>query len=100
MPSARAAAKTKDWAAVKSQCEAALAKDPWHLDAHRLLATALAQTGDPAAAVDHLVTALAADYYAYGPGLAGEGDDADRPAADDERPRRTERPHDLGCALG
>ena len=38
-----------------------------HLDAHRLLATALAQTGEPAAAVDHLVTALAADYFKYGP---------------------------------
>jgi hypothetical protein len=62
---ARAAAKTKDWATVKTQCEAALAKDPMHLDAHRLLATALAQQGDAAAAVDHLVTALAADYYAY-----------------------------------
>jgi hypothetical protein len=71
---ARAAAKTKDWATVKTQCEAALAKDPTHLDAHRLLATALAQTGDPAAAVDHLVTALAADYYAYGPELASDPD--------------------------
>jgi hypothetical protein len=71
---ARAAAKTKDWATVKTQCEAALAKDPGHLDAHRLLATALAQTGDPAAAVDHLVTALAADYYAYGPELAADKD--------------------------
>ena len=71
---ARAAARTKDWAAVKTQCEAALARDPGHLDAHRLLATALAQTGDPAAAVDHLVTALAADYYAYGPDLAADKD--------------------------
>jgi len=71
---ARAAAKTKDWAAVKTLCEAALAKDPGHLDAHRLLATALAQTGDPAAAVDHLVTAIAADYYAYGPDLATDKD--------------------------
>jgi hypothetical protein len=71
---ARAAAKQKDWAAVKAQCEAALAKDPTHLDAHRLLATALAQTGDPAAAVDQLVTALAADYYAYGPELAHDKD--------------------------
>jgi len=62
---ARAAAKTKDWATVKAQCEAALAKDPMHLDAHRLLATALAQQGDAAAAVDHLVTALAGDYYGY-----------------------------------
>jgi hypothetical protein len=71
---ARAAAKTKDWATVKAQCEAALAKDPNHFDAHRLLATALAQTGDPAAAVDHLVTALAADYYEYGPTLAADKD--------------------------
>ena len=62
---ARAALKTKDWTTVKAQCEAALAKDPMHLDAHRLLATALAQSGDNEAAVDHLVTALAADYYAY-----------------------------------
>ncbi|MBV8761689.1 MAG: hypothetical protein JO257_30625 [Deltaproteobacteria bacterium] len=62
---AKVAAKAKDWAGVKAQCEAALAKDVWHLDAHRLLATALAQQGDAAAAVDHLVTALAGDYYAY-----------------------------------
>jgi hypothetical protein len=60
------AAAKKDWAEARRQAEAALAKDPNHLDAHRLLAIALAQTGDPAAAVDHLVAGIAADYYKYG----------------------------------
>ena len=64
-----AAYRKKDWAAVRTQAEAALAKDPTHLGSHRLLAAALAQTGEPAAAVDHLVTAIAADYLAYAPTL-------------------------------
>lgn len=67
-----AAYRKKDWAAVRTQAEAALAKDPMHLGAHRLLAAALAQTGEPAAAVDHLVTALAADYLQYAPTLADD----------------------------
>jgi hypothetical protein len=67
-----AAYRKKDWPAVRIQAEAALAKDPGHLGAHRLLAAALAATGEPAAAVDHLVTAIAADYYQYAPTL---GDD-------------------------
>lgn len=62
-------AKTRDWAAVRTNCEAALAKDPLELDAHWLLATALAQTGEPASAVDHIVAALAADYYRFGASL-------------------------------
>jgi len=66
--------KTKQWAAVRADCEAALAKDPNHLDAHRLLATALAQLGEHAAAVDHLVTALAADYWKYAPSIATDDD--------------------------
>lgn len=66
-------AKARDWAAIRAQCEAAIAKDATHLDAHRLLGTALAQLGEHAAAVDHLVTALAADYYKYGPSI--ESDD-------------------------
>jgi 2,6-dihydroxypseudooxynicotine hydrolase len=65
-----AAYRKKDWAAVRTQAEAALVKDPMHLGSHRLLAAALAQTGEPAAAVDHLVTALAADYGLYAPTLA------------------------------
>ena len=61
--------KAKDWTAARKACETALDKDPTHLDAQRGLAVALAQTGEPAAAVDHIVAALAADYYAYGPTL-------------------------------
>jgi hypothetical protein len=64
------AAGKKDWAEVRKQAEAALAKDPNHLDAHRLLGIALAQTGEHAAAVDHLVAGIAADYYKYGAELA------------------------------
>ena len=64
-----AAYRKKDWAAVRTQAEAALAKDPTHLGSHRLLAAALAQSGEPAAAVDHLVTAIAADYLQYAPTL-------------------------------
>jgi len=66
------AAKKKDWATARTQAEAALAKDAAHLGAHRLLAAALAQTGDPAAAVDHLVTAIAGDAYLYAPTLADD----------------------------
>lgn len=65
------AAAKKDWAEARKQAEAALAKDPNHLDAHRTLAIALAQTGEHAAAVDHLVAGIAADYYKYGAELAG-----------------------------
>jgi len=68
-----AAYRKKDWPGVRAQAEAALAKDATHLGAHRLLAAALAQTGEPAAAVDHLVTVLAADYLQYAPTL--EDDD-------------------------
>lgn len=68
-----AAYRKHDWAAVRTHAEAALAKDPMHLGSHRLLAAALAQAGEPAAAVDHLVTAIAADYLQYAPTL--EDDD-------------------------
>jgi hypothetical protein len=67
-----AAYRKKDWAAVRAQADAALAKDPAHLGAHRLLAAAFAQTGEPASAVDHLVTAIAADYLQYGATLADD----------------------------
>lgn len=69
---AEAAAKKQDWAEVRKQAEAALAKDPNHYDAHRLLAVALAQTGEHAAAVDHLVSGIAADYYGYAAAFAQE----------------------------
>jgi hypothetical protein len=63
-------AKTRDWSAVRASCEAAVAKDPTHLDAQHLLAVALAQTGEHAAAVDHIVAAIAGDYYKYGAAFA------------------------------
>lgn len=67
-----AAYRKKDWAQVKPQAEAALAKDPMHLGSHRLLAAALAETGEAAAAVDHLVTAIAGDYLQFAPTLADD----------------------------
>ncbi|MGN6103922.1 MAG: tetratricopeptide repeat protein [Kofleriaceae bacterium] len=67
-------AKPRDWAAIRSHTEAALAKDPNHYDAHRLLASALAKSGDHAAAADHLVIALAADHGKYGPSIAKDDD--------------------------
>lgn len=71
---AAASAKKRDWAAVRASCEAALAKDPQHLDAQWLLGQALAQSGEHAAAADHVEAALAADYYRYGPELATDAD--------------------------
>lgn len=67
-------AKTRDWAAVRAGSEATLAKDPHHYDAHRSLASALVQTQEYASAVNHLVTALAADYAKYAPKLAEDPD--------------------------
>lgn len=69
-----AAKAKKDAASARAFAEAAIAKDPYHLDAHRLLATLLAQAGEHAAVVDHLVTALADDYWRYGPTLAADED--------------------------
>jgi len=66
--------KAKNWAGVKQHAEATLAKDPNHFDAHRALASALAQNGEHAAAVDHLVAALAGDYFKYGPTLTADED--------------------------
>lgn len=66
--------RQKQWPAVRAACEATLAKDPNHLDAHRLLASALVAVGEPASAVDHLVTALAGDYYKYAPSLVADAD--------------------------
>jgi len=58
--------KPRDWNAIKGFAEASLAKDAQHLGSHWLLAAAHAQLGDHAAVVDHLVTAIAADFYNYG----------------------------------
>lgn len=68
------ASKTRDWAAIRAGSEATLAKDPHHYDAHRSLASALVQSQEYAAAVNHLVTALAADYVKYGPNLESDPD--------------------------
>jgi hypothetical protein len=66
--------KSRDWAAVRAECEAAVARDATHFDAQWLLGTALAQSGEPAAAVDHFSAALAGDYYKYGAALGADAD--------------------------
>jgi len=71
---ALAAYKAKDWATVRAQCEAAIAKDAAHLDAHYLLGVALAQSGDNDGASTHLLVALAADDLAYADRAAGDPD--------------------------
>ncbi|HEY4058465.1 MAG TPA: tetratricopeptide repeat protein [Kofleriaceae bacterium] len=63
-----------DAAGARAQLETSIAKDPDHLDAHYLLAKVLAQAGEHAAAVEHLVTALGGDYYKYGPALLDDKD--------------------------
>ena len=66
-----AKAKAKDWHGVIDAANVLLAKDdPSNLLARRLLAAALAQTGSPADAVDHLIAVLGADYYRFAPTLA------------------------------
>ncbi|CAN5683428.1 hypothetical protein BH11MYX1_BH11MYX1_11980 [soil metagenome] len=67
---ARAAYKTKAWPIVRAACELAVGKDPTHFEAQRLLAIALSQQGEHAAAVDHIVAAIAGDYWRYGPAFA------------------------------
>lgn len=66
--------KPRDWAGTRTHAEAVLAKDPQNIGAHWLLGVALSQTGDHAAAVDHLVTAIAADFTRYGANLAKDDD--------------------------
>lgn len=66
--------KAADWAQTRSHAEAALGKDAHHIGAHWLLGVALAQQGDHAAAVDHLVQAIAADYLGFGATLAEDKD--------------------------
>jgi len=64
--------KKGEWQEVRKLTEQAIAKDAMNLDAQRLLGIALANTGEQAAAVDHLVAAIAGDYYRYGTALAAE----------------------------
>jgi len=67
-------ATPRDYAGVRSACEAALAKDGGHLDAHRLLAGALAQANDYPAATEHLLVALGGDWLRWGPTLGEDPD--------------------------
>ena len=67
-------AKPRDWAGVRTGSEAALAKDPYHLDAHRLLAAALAQSGTFGDAATHVVAAMAADWQKQGPTALADPD--------------------------
>lgn len=67
-------ATPRDWAAIKTAAAATLAKDPDHLDARWALGEAAAATGDPAGAADALLTALAADWLRWGPGLTADPD--------------------------
>jgi hypothetical protein len=64
------AARAKgDWRAVRAACEDAILADPGHLEAHRLLASALAMLGEPRGVARHLSIAVAGDYMRYGVGL-------------------------------
>lgn len=69
-----AAVKANQPDAARAHVESSISKDPMHLDAHYLFARLLARSGEHAAAVDHLVSALAGDYYKYGPAFAKEPD--------------------------
>lgn len=67
-------ATPRDWNAIRAAAEATLAKDADHLDARWALGEALANTGEPAKAADALITALAADWLRWGPGLEQDPD--------------------------
>ena len=71
---AAAARKRGDWAAVRRACEATIEADPTHLQAHRLLASALAQQGEYEAALDHLKIALAGDWVRWGAAVERDPD--------------------------
>jgi hypothetical protein len=62
-------ATPRDWAAVRTACEETIKKDAHHLDARWVLGEAIAQSGDNAAAVEELATALAGDWRRWGPDL-------------------------------
>lgn len=56
----------KDWAAIAEHCEAALAADPAHLEAHWYLGLARARAGQHAQVVEHLSAAIAGDFMRWG----------------------------------
>lgn len=67
-------AKPRDWAAARTNAEAALAKDDFHLEAHRMVAAAMAQDGDYTSAIPHLVAAMAGDWQRQGAAIAADAD--------------------------
>lgn len=72
--SATTSRSKRDWGEVRKHAEAALTKDPHHPDPRYLLGIAFAKLGEPEAAVEHLVAALAGDYYKYAPLLEKDED--------------------------
>lgn len=64
--------RNKDWKAVALHAAATIAADPGHLDAHRILASALAQQGHHARAIEHLRIALAGDFVRWGGRVLGD----------------------------
>jgi hypothetical protein len=71
---AAAAHKKQDWVRVRSACEETLAVDANHLEAHRLLASALAQQGEYEKAIEHLKIALAGDWGRWGATVLADPD--------------------------
>ena len=71
---AAAARKRGDWAAVKRACEETIAADALHLEAHRLLASALAQQGEYEAALEQLKIALGGDWVRWGAAVERDPD--------------------------
>ena len=69
-----AALKKQDWRAVRSAAEETLELDPGHLDAHRVLASALAQHGEYEEALEHLKIALAGDWTRWGGSVESDPD--------------------------
>lgn len=65
---ALAAREHGDWQTVRAACEAAIAADPGHLEAHRTLASALGALHVDAGVARHLSIALAGDWMRWGPG--------------------------------
>lgn len=63
---AREAEKRGDWRVVREACEDAIAADPFHLEAHRLLASAIANLGEARGVLRHLSIAVAGDPLRYG----------------------------------
>jgi hypothetical protein len=71
---AAAAHRRRDWKAVRSACEEALQADPGHLEAHRLLASALAQEGEYEKAIAELRIALAGDWIRWGASVESDAE--------------------------